>query len=142
MDSKDLRKLIFGDPFARGGPIFGGRKVNFHKLWDYSAESRIEMTPLLTPEFILLGGYTGTLYAINKFDGQPLYRFPAGPPLTAQLGQYNLIAYVASQDYTVYALDILPGRTLWRFAGGGPILAKPAVDDDTSSGDLASAILL
>jgi outer membrane protein assembly factor BamB len=131
MDSGDLRRLIFGDPFARGGPIFNGRKVSFHKLWDYSAESRIEMTPLLTPEFVLLGGYSGTMYAINKFDGRPLYRFPAGPPLTAQLGQYDLIAYIASQDYTVYALDILPGRTLWRFAGGGPILAKPAVNDDS-----------
>jgi outer membrane protein assembly factor BamB len=131
MESSELRKLIFGDPFARGGPIFGGRKVSFNRLWDYSAESRIEMTPLLTPEFVLLGGYSGTMYAVNKFDGRPLYRFAAGPPLTAQLGQYDLIAYIASQDYTVFALDILPGRTLWRFAGGGPILAKPAVDDDS-----------
>ena len=130
MKSAELRGLIFGDPFARGGTMFGGRKVNFHQLWEYSAESRIEMTPLLTPEFVLLGGYTGILYALNKFDGKVLYRFAAGPPLTAQLGQYDLLAYIASQDYTVYALDIVPGRTLWRFAGGGPILVKPAVDDD------------
>ena len=67
------------------------------------------MTPLLTPEFVLLPGYSGILYAINKFDGRPLYRFPAGPPLTAQVGQYTqfknghmeYIAYIASQDYTV-----------------------------------------
>jgi outer membrane protein assembly factor BamB len=129
MSSSEMRRMIFGDPLERGGAIFGGRRINFHKLWEYSAESRIEMTPLLTPEFILLGGYTGTLYALNEFDGKPLYRFAAGPPLTAQLGQYDLLAYIASQDYTVYALDIVPGRTLWRFAGGGPILVKPAVDD-------------
>ena len=129
MSSSEMRQMIFGNPLERGGAMFGGRKINFHKLWEYSAESRVEMTPLLTPEFILLGGYTGTLYALNKFDGKVLYRFAAGPPLTAQLGQYDLLAYVASQDYTVYALDIVPGRTLWRFAGGGPILVKPAVDD-------------
>lgn len=130
MSSGELRRLIFGEPFSRGGTMFGSGKVHFHKLWEYSAESRIEMTPLLTPGLVLLGGYTGTMYALNKFDGNALYRFAAGPPLTAQLGQYDLIAYIASQDYTVYGLDILPGRTLWRFAGGGPILAKPAVDDD------------
>jgi outer membrane protein assembly factor BamB len=130
MKASDFRGLIFGDPLARGGSMFGGRRVNFHQIWEYSAESRIEMTPLLTPEFILLGGYTGTMYALNKFDGKVLYRFAAGPPLTAQLGQYDLLGYIASQDYTVYALDIVPGRTLWRFAGGGPILAKPAVDDE------------
>jgi outer membrane protein assembly factor BamB len=130
MTSGELRRLIFGDPFSRGGTMFGSGKVHFTKLWEYSAESRIEMTPLLTPGLLLLGGYTGTMYALNKFDGNALYRFAAGPPLTAQLGQYDLIAYIASQDYTVYGLDILPGRTLWRFAGGGPILAKPAVDDD------------
>lgn len=130
MTSGELRRQIFGDPFSRGGTMFGSSKVHFHKLWEYSAESRIEMTPLLTPGLLLLGGYTGTMYALNKFDGNALYRFAAGPPLTAQLGQYDLIAYIASQDYTVYGLDIVPGRTLWRFAGGGPILAKPAVDDD------------
>ncbi len=132
MGSGELRRLIFGSPFTRVGSPFGGRggKVTTHKLWEYSAESRIEMTPLLTPSLVFLGGYTGTLYALNKFDGQALYRFAAGPPLTAQLGQYDLLAYVASQDYTVYAMDIVPGRTLWRFAGGGPIVAKPAVDDE------------
>jgi hypothetical protein len=130
MSTGELRRLIFGDPYSQGGTMFGSSKVHFHKLWDYSAESRIEMTPLLTPGLVLLGGYTGTMYALNKFDGRALYRFAAGPPLTAQLGQYDLIAYIASQDYTVYGLDIVPGRTLWRFAGGGPILAKPAVDDD------------
>ncbi len=130
MDSADMRRLIFGDPFSRGGTMFGGRKVNFNKLWEYSAEPRLEMTPLLTPEFVLLGGYSGTMYALNKFDGRPLYRFRAGPPVTAQFGQYDLLAYIASQDFTVYALDILPGRTLWRFVGGGPIVAKPAVNDD------------
>ena len=130
MDSADMRRLIFGDPFSRGGTMFGGRKVNFNRIWEYSAESRLEMTPLLTPEFVLLGGYTGTVYALNKFDGRALYRFAAGPPVTAQLGQYDLYAYIASQDFTIYALDILPGRTLWRFAGGGPIVAKPAVNDE------------
>ncbi len=132
MGSGELRRLIFGSPFMRVGSPFGGRggKITTQKLWEYSAESRIEMTPLLTPALVFLGGYTGTLYALNKFDGQALYRFAAGPPLTAQLGQYDLLAYVASQDYTVYAMDIVPGRTLWRFAGGGPIVAKPAVDDE------------
>lgn len=99
------------------------------KIWDYLAETRLELAPLLTPEFLLLGGYSGTFYSMNKFNGEALYRFQAGPPLTAQIGQHGEIAYVASQDYTVYALDIVPGRVLWRFVGGGPILRKPVVTD-------------
>ena len=43
MDSSEMRRLIFGDPFSRGGTMFGGRKVNFHQIWEYGETRR--MTP-------------------------------------------------------------------------------------------------
>jgi outer membrane protein assembly factor BamB len=100
-------------------------------IWSYVAESRLELAPVLTNEYLLLAGYSGTFYAMAKLNGRQLYRFQAGPPLTAPIGQFGDIAYVASEDYTVYAHHMILGRVLWRFLGGGPITQKPRVTDDS-----------
>jgi outer membrane protein assembly factor BamB len=109
----------------------GGLGPQPHLLWDYVAETRLELAPVLTNEYLLLAGYSGAFYAMAKVNGRHLYRFQAGPPLTAPIGQHGDIAYVASEDYTVYAHDIVQGRILWRFLGGGPITQKPRVTDDS-----------
>src|SRR5439155_11914517 len=59
------------------------------QIWDYLAETRLELHPLVISEFLLLGAYSGSFYAMNKFTGETLYRFQAGPPLTAELGQHG-----------------------------------------------------
>jgi outer membrane protein assembly factor BamB len=100
-------------------------------VWSYLGETRLEIAPVLTPEFVLVAGYSGEFYALSKFDGRLLYRYQAGPPLTAPIGQFEYTAYVASQDFNAYALDIVPGRILWRFLGGGPITRRPIVNDDS-----------
>ena len=122
--------------FADGTGVMGPLR----ELWRYTAETRLEMTPLLTPEFVLLPGYSGILYAINKFDGKPLYRFPAGPPLTAQVGQYNQFRKRSHGIHCLYRIPGLHGATSFStycpgtFCGDSrarPILVKPAVQDDS-----------
>jgi outer membrane protein assembly factor BamB len=98
-------------------------------LWDFISETRLESSPVLTSEYVLLAGYNGSYDVMSKFDGHAIYRLSAGPPLTAAMGSYNEVAYVASEDYNAYALDITTGRIVWRFVGGGPIFQKPAVND-------------
>ncbi len=100
------------------------------EVWNYLSQTRLELAPLVTSEFLLVAGYDGSFIATSKYDGHQLYRLDAGPPLTAPMGQYNETAYVASEDFSCYALDMVAGRVLWRFFGGGPILQKPAVNDD------------
>ncbi len=99
--------------------------------WDYVGESRLELAPLVTAEFILVANYAGTFVAMRKLDGAIQYRFQATAPLSAPLGQHNNTAYVGSEDYTVSAMDIFGGRILWRFLGAGPIRQKPEVTDDS-----------
>jgi outer membrane protein assembly factor BamB len=108
---------------ARGQVASGGLQPQF--LWEYLADSRLELSPLYTSNFILVASYNGVFYAMTNQEGRHLYRLQAGPPLTAPLGQLGPVAYVASEDHSVYALDIDIGRVLWRFAAGGPVKRRP-----------------
>lgn len=104
-------------------------KPHLTKVWEYQVGSRLEQTPLVTPEFLLLAGSNGSLAALSKFSRRELYHFQGDAPVSAPLGQHGELAYMAQQDFNVYALDIVTGRMLWRFLGAGPILRKPAVTD-------------
>jgi hypothetical protein len=98
--------------------------------WEYESDTRLDLAPLLTPNFALLVSGRGTFNALAKPDSRVLYRFQAGTGLSAPLAQYGEIAYVSSSDFSVYAVDIPQGRVLWRFLGGGPILRQPAIMDE------------
>jgi outer membrane protein assembly factor BamB len=99
--------------------------------WDFFSESRLELAPLVTAQFLLVPSYSGSFTAMRKFDGGIRYRFQATAPLSAPLGQHSDKAYVASEDYSVSALDIFAGHMLWHFLGGGPIRQKPQVTDES-----------
>jgi outer membrane protein assembly factor BamB len=100
-------------------------------VWDYFAESRLELAPLVTSEFLLVPSYAGDFTALRKFDGGMQYHFQATAPLSAPLGQHNDKAYVGSEDFSVSALDIFGGHIHWRFLGAGPIRQKPEVNDES-----------
>ena len=99
--------------------------------WDYFSESRLELAPLVTAQFLLVPSYAGSFMAMRKFDGGIRYRFKATAPLSAPLGQHSDKAYVGSEDFSVSALDIFAGQMLWHFLGGGPIREKPQVNDES-----------
>jgi outer membrane protein assembly factor BamB len=97
--------------------------------WDYFSESRLELAPLVTAQFLLVPSYAGSFIAMRKYDGAIRYRFQATAPLSAPLGQHSDKAYVGSEDFSVSALDIFAGHMLWHFLGAGPIRQKPQVND-------------
>jgi outer membrane protein assembly factor BamB len=99
-------------------------------VYEYIAETRLELAPLMAENLLALAGSDGTFFAISKFEPRLQYRFRAQSPASSRLGQYENIAYVAAQDYNVYALDILAGKITWRFTGSSPLLRKPEVTDD------------
>jgi outer membrane protein assembly factor BamB len=100
-------------------------------IWEYLTDSRVELSPLYTTNFVAVASYNGIFYVMTSEDGRHLYRLQAGPPLTAPLGQLGEIAYVASEDFSVYALDILPGHVLWRASTGGPVKRRPIPSNDS-----------
>jgi outer membrane protein assembly factor BamB len=99
-------------------------------LWEYRADTRLEQSPLLTEDAILLAGFDGTFFCTSKDLRQVLYKFTAHAPLAAPLGQYNDTAYVASTEYDVYALQMLIGKVTWHYVSGTPILRRPKVNDE------------
>jgi outer membrane protein assembly factor BamB len=111
-----------------GGIAFGPQP---QLAWDYFSESRLELAPLVTAQFLLVPSYAGSFIAMRKFDGGIRYRFQATAPLSAPLGQHSDKAYVGSEDFTVSALDIFAGHILWRFRGAGPVHQKPEVNDQS-----------
>jgi outer membrane protein assembly factor BamB len=100
-------------------------------VWDYVAESRLELAPLLSTNYLLVATYAGSFTALRKSDGALQYHFQATAPLSAPLGQHGDMAYVGSEDFSVSALDMFAGRILWRFLGAGPIRQRPEVNDES-----------
>lgn len=109
-------------------------------LWEFKAPSRLEQTPLLTDEHVVLACQDGTFIVTAKTHllSKPV-TFEAGGALAAPLGHYAIlgddehiveIAYVASADNKLFALDTTKGRIDWRFLAGGPITSRPMVTDE------------
>jgi outer membrane protein assembly factor BamB len=112
---------------------------NVRKLWTHVSEARMEGTPLLTQESVLLADTAGTIVCMSKENSELRYRFPTDAPVSAPLAQHGEYAYLPSQDYNLYALDISAGVLQWRFAAGGPILRAPKVTDDSIYLGIANA---
>jgi outer membrane protein assembly factor BamB len=109
-------------------------------LWEYHAMTRLEQTPLLTDEHVVIPGQDGTftLTAKTHLDGRPTM-FNAGAALAAPLGHYAILgdddhivelAYVASTGNDLFAVDTTKGRIDWRFTAAAPIRSRPLVTDD------------
>jgi outer membrane protein assembly factor BamB len=99
-------------------------------LWDYEVDGRLEQTPLMAGELLVLADTNGTFFANSKHTRSIKYSFQAVNGLAAPLAQHGEVAYVASMDFTVYALDIESGVILWRFTADRAIRRKPVVTDE------------
>jgi outer membrane protein assembly factor BamB len=114
---------------AEASRQFGPSGLQPYLLWDMGMESRTDITPLVTNDFLLVGSEGGSFYVMEKLGGKQVYRLHLGPPVTAQMARHGETAYIASEDFSVTAVDIVTGRVYWRFATGGPNRRKPVVTD-------------
>jgi outer membrane protein assembly factor BamB len=98
-------------------------------LFEASADYRMELPAVVTPEVMAAADSHGTLVGMSRFAPKTLWQFPAEAPISAQLEQHGDTVYAASQDRNLYALDMLTGKLLWRYTVPTPILRKPDVTD-------------
>jgi len=102
-------------------------------LWDVLFLGlRIEQPLLLAGPALGAVSPDGTFFAPSSQDGSDLINpFRTGQPVTAAMGQFEDIAYLASENANLYALKM--GNTdqlspqLWRFPTEAPIFRKPDV---------------
>jgi outer membrane protein assembly factor BamB len=99
-------------------------------LWDYGVNGRLEQTPILAENFLVLADTQGSFVSMTKNLHEIQYQFRAETGISAPLNQHGTTAYIASREYNVFALDVIGGNILWRFTADRPILRQPAVTDE------------
>jgi len=92
---------------------------------------RIEQPLLLTnpyrPAHPALGAVSpnGTFFSLSSLERSEPIVYKIGRPVAAAMGQYDNVAYVASEDGYVYALNISNTDLAWRFNAEAPLFRKP-----------------
>src|SRR5262249_55487756 len=100
------------------------------RQWVYNTYGgQLLQTPLLFRDLLILVGAQGTIYAVNKFEGEEVSRFKTEGTIPAPIAHNKSIIYVPSEDYFLYALDAAKRQLAWRFPGQSPITHKPEATD-------------
>jgi len=102
--------------------------------WDAPLSGlRIEQPLLLTnpprPAASALGAVSpeGTFFSLSSQERSEPIVFKTGAAVAVPLGQYENIAYLATENGNLYALNIANTDQLWRFNAEAPLFRKPDV---------------
>jgi outer membrane protein assembly factor BamB len=125
-------------PLASATKTIQGLAQNYELpiVWDYVADSRIIVPPLVTmrkPEtngYLMFFSEKGSVLGSAKPQKHLIYSYSSESPNSAPMAQYGDVAYIAHEDATVVAMNIENGRILWRLAIGGTTRRQPVVTDD------------
>jgi len=99
--------------------------------YSYVPEDKVELTPVLSQDRVLLPGAGGRIVGVAKAAKKEVWSSTnVRGRLVVPIGQHDETAYVAGSDYNVYAINVSGGQLLWRFAAGGKPTDRPAVLDD------------
>jgi outer membrane protein assembly factor BamB len=120
--------LAAPEPATRDQETEPGAPLDY--IWDAQVAGRLEQPPLIAGELLVIADTRGTFFVSTKHNRGEVYQFQAESPVSAPMGQYEDIAYVASRDFSVFALDISNGRILWRFTADRNVVRKPVVTDE------------
>ncbi|MBK6712127.1 MAG: PQQ-binding-like beta-propeller repeat protein [Chloroflexi bacterium] len=87
-------------------------------------------SPAVSGGVVYVGGMDGNLYAINRADGQELWRFATQGSITASPAIANGLAYIGSEDGNLYAINVNDGQEAWHVETGSPISFEAAIADN------------
>ena len=97
-------------------------------LWNFTADSRVESSPVVVNQLLFVGSDSGNVYALKADTGRLMWSYPTGGPVSCSPAvAINGLVYVASSDFNVYALNAKTGALVWNYPTGGPISSSPAV---------------
>jgi outer membrane protein assembly factor BamB len=100
-------------------------------LWPttYRTRGTIEEAPVIAGENVIWATHVGAVYSATKKDLTAVYRFMTRGEITAGLGYWPPLVYVASADGYVYAIDEKSGKRRWQFSTGSPSREAPVALD-------------
>lgn len=136
--SADLGDFIDAPPLVSGDKLYAcawNRLVRCLDAADGRERWRFEMPssafddhrqggPVLSGGNILVGGFDGVLYALDRDTGEKRWALPTGAPIRGMAAPEG---FVGSGDGVLYSFDPATGALRWRFAADGPIGGTPAV---------------
>ena len=149
--SADWRQSRADERCSGAAPVLAAPKGGEPRTWSFDGSGRVwgyqpGMTVWSSPAIaevdgravLAVGSYDSKLYCLDAADGEPLWTFTAGAPISATAAFWNdgrrVWLFVAAEDRLVYALDADSGRQRWvhevqqyRPTLGGARLGAPAL---------------
>jgi outer membrane protein assembly factor BamB len=93
--------------------IHDGKLKWERKLHEGRKFTDVDAHPVLDGSTLYVPSYDGALYALNRKDGQPIWRFDSGGAKQVTIEGDRV--YLPSSDGTVYTLAKQTGKVLWKF---------------------------
>ena len=90
--------------------------------------------PAVAGDLVYVGGYNGTIYALNSSSGALRWVYPRQGNLQPIVGAPVVASdkvYFGCSDGKLYALDAATGDKKWEFPTGNKIWSTPAIDANT-----------
>ena len=101
---------IYESPAIREKPVMD---------WYLSLEGRIYGSPVISGNRVYIGDDTGTLYAIDKFSGELIWKFKAGGPIRSTPAVYRENLFFMCSDGLFYSVNAIDGNISWTFRTAG-----------------------
>lgn len=88
------------------------------------------LKPAITGDVIFAAANNGVVEAVNRNDGDRLWRIKLDYQITGGVGAGGGLVLLGTENSTVIALDADNGETLWESAVSSEVLSAPATDGD------------
>lgn len=108
-------------------------------LWEFKTDYHFEgvhATPIIVEDKLIVGGYDGGLYAINKEDGELIWKNKAASWIgsTAAYDKETNLFFVGLENSTIKgtlaAIDAKDGKIMWEFTTQNHVPCRPSVWQD------------
>lgn len=112
----------------RGQLVVAGPKLR----WEYATHRRIEDRPLLSSTSVLVVSTERYAIVVDKRRGEKAFELPASGEISAPVGSYGEIGYVADREGTVYCYDLAATAVRWTYStkSTSTIRTKPRATDE------------
>ena len=84
-------------------------------------------TPAIGDGMVYVASESGAVYALDRSDGQLVWKFTADAKLTGSPSIAGQTLYVGDAEGNLYGVDTLTGEARWRFKADGGISSTPVV---------------
>ena len=111
---------LFGDDDVEGPTELQDfdQELRLNRLWsvgvgDGQGRYYTQLTPAIDREFIFAASADGTVTAINRADGDVLWRNRTDESISGGVGAASGMVLFGTREAEVFALDQISGRVLW-----------------------------